>query len=338
MILTSPSISSLDVLLSWWEVVEYTAEAFVIVGCVGEFIAEFTKIRTPEWRHRLGKLSLLILIAGLTFEFGALVRTNNLSGEEIALLNIEAGHARTNAARFESTAKGLESKIAESQLGMAKAQRDAESAKATAKGFEAQIADAKVRVKAAQAQIASANAASKEAVAKVAAADARSAEATARAAEAQQAAEGERLERVRLEAAVAPRSLSLEQQRLIGLSLSRFAGRRVSLTTYALDGEGAMLGQQIIAALRTAGIEIEDHAASLMPIGGFSLGVHVSGQEADLTTGIAFALASIGHLVVAPPNSPSGGGAAIGMGRDDKTEPPPVSILVGVKPVPIMGR
>ena len=79
---TNSDIVSLDALLSRWEAAEYAAEAFVIVGCVGEFIAEFSQIRTQEWRHQLGKISLLVLISALALELGALVRTNVLSAQE----------------------------------------------------------------------------------------------------------------------------------------------------------------------------------------------------------------------------------------------------------------
>jgi hypothetical protein len=115
MLITNPDVASLDGLLSWWERVEYVAEGFVILGCVGEFMAEFTGIRTPEWRHQLSKVSLLVLIAALAFELGALGRTNSLSGQEIALLN--------------GKAKEFDSKIAEAQRGTAEAQRDAEIAR-----------------------------------------------------------------------------------------------------------------------------------------------------------------------------------------------------------------
>src|SRR5579862_5360846 len=84
---------SIDALLSWWEWIEYLAEAFVVLGCVGEFVADFTKIRTLEWRHQLSKVSLLVLIAALAIELGALFRTNRLSGQEIAVLNGVAASA-----------------------------------------------------------------------------------------------------------------------------------------------------------------------------------------------------------------------------------------------------
>lgn len=171
---------------------------------------------------------------------------------------------------------------------------------------------------------------------------------------AQEMAESERLERIKLEAIVAPRSLSLEQQRLIVASLHRFSGHSVRLSSYGLDGEGAALGAQIISALRSAGIVVEDSRASFISTGGFELGVHVRGPDADrdFISGLAGALSSIGKLQVFV-NGPSfragatiggsaamGGGATIGGGGGAVNVPipatGPVSLMVGIKPVPIL--
>jgi hypothetical protein len=119
MLAISSDVASLDALLSWWERVEYVSEVFVILGCVGEFIAEFTKLRTEEWRRQLSKISLLVLTAALAVELGALFRTNGISGEEIALLNGVAADAWTRAANAEGTAKGFDTRIAEAQRGTA---------------------------------------------------------------------------------------------------------------------------------------------------------------------------------------------------------------------------
>jgi hypothetical protein len=174
MLLFTSEVSSIDALMEFWEWIEYMAEVFVIVGCVGEYLADFTKIKTEDWRHHLSRASLIVLTLALAIELVALVRTNNLSGKEIALLNAETASANERAKKLDLSILGLELKTAE-------AQREAESAKATAKGFEAQIADAEARVRIADAQIASANAASKDAVARVSVADTRSAEASAKA-------------------------------------------------------------------------------------------------------------------------------------------------------------
>jgi len=102
MLVTSADVASLDALLIRWESAEYVATVFVILACVGEFVAEFTEIRTKEWRDKLGKMSLLVLIAALSLELVSLVRTNNLSGREIALLGIDLQQEKQRTATAES--------------------------------------------------------------------------------------------------------------------------------------------------------------------------------------------------------------------------------------------
>jgi hypothetical protein len=132
MLVTSSDVASIDTLLNWWECAEYIAEAFVILGCVGEFVAEFTKVRTEDWRHALGKISLLLLIAALGIELGALVRTNNLSGQEIAILNGVAADARTRAANAENKTLQLRAAIADRDLDEKQQREVRESIKAFA--------------------------------------------------------------------------------------------------------------------------------------------------------------------------------------------------------------
>lgn len=273
MLVTSADVASLDALLSWWEWVEYGAEAFVILGCVGEFIAEFTKIKTAEWRHQLSKASLLVLIAALAIELGALVRTNSLSGQEIGLLNGIAADARTSAANAE--------------LQVAGAKATAESAKATAKGFEAQIASAKERT----------------------------AQLEKDAARLEKEAENERLARVKLEAEIEPRTLTLEQQRKLAFACQPFAGHEFEIYSYAGDAESARLAEQIENALVAAKIQVVNRIGSIMLWGTApSQGVFVSEIEPDLSKVISASLSSA-HIAftVAPPKAGQKMGITIGV-------------------------
>jgi hypothetical protein len=136
-----------------------------------------------------------------------------------------------------------------------------------------------------------------------------------------------------LESQIAPRRISEAQIRSIGLALSRFAGKAVSVVTYSLDSEAAVLAQQIMAALRLANIQVQDRIASVMPMGGFALGIHISGPDAALVSAMGGELQIKGGLIVAPPNSPTGGGASIGTGPPVGTKDPDASILVGAKPI-----
>lgn len=143
-----------------------------------------------------------------------------------------------------------------------------------------------------------------------------------------------RAQNLALQSKIAPRSLSIEQQQAIANSLKFFSGQKVSVSTYALDAEAAMLAKQIIACMKSAGINSEDQTASIMPLGGFAVGVHVSGTEALAIRVFGSSLREIGGLLVAEDAS----GASIQSGPDfaAKAEAPAVTILVGVKPVPII--
>jgi hypothetical protein len=162
-------------------------------------------------------------------------------------------------------------------------------------------------------------------------ANADAAKAGERAAEANKAAEQEKIERLKLEAQIAPRRLTVAQQQAIAMGCSHFSGRRVRVVSYTLDVEAAVLAKQIIASLQASGMNIEDATASVMPLGGFSLGVQVEGNEPDLVIGLSAILSSVGKLLVAPPNSDQGAGETLSAGSGAPR--PSVSILIGAKPV-----
>jgi hypothetical protein len=98
-------VTSLDALLRCWELIEYWAAGFVILGCVGEFAAEFTRIHTLAWGHQLAKASLLVLIAALAVELVALVHTNRLSAKEIAILEQGTAQLEKDAAQLRKEAE-----------------------------------------------------------------------------------------------------------------------------------------------------------------------------------------------------------------------------------------
>lgn len=145
--------------------------------------------------------------------------------------------------------------------------------------------------------------------------------------------EHERLERLKLEAEIAPRRVTREQREAIATALSRFAGRSVTVTSYSQDAESAILTKQLIEALQAAGLKVADGTASLMQMGGFSMGVHVAGPNRDLVMALRESLSQAAHLAVAPESPsqlvPHPAGIVSG-------PPNPVaadaSILVGIKP------
>jgi len=250
MLLTSSDVALLDGLLSRWENAEYIAETFVILGCLGEFAVEFTRIGKREWSHQLSRLSLIVLIAALGFGLIALARTNHLSGQEIALLNAVAAEARTRAANAEGTAKGFDSKIADAQRGTAEAQRDAETAKQHASE-----------------------------------ADERAAVNEKEAARLGKLAADESLARANIEKQLAPRTLNESDREMLGKQLHefapRFSGRKVTVSSLVGDAEGIVFSLEIIDILTRAGINVEPVIGRIEAIGLVPLGVKVTGPIAD---------------------------------------------------------
>lgn len=102
-----------------WEPAEYISTAVVFIGCVGEFFAEFTRFPKGESdKHKLARLSLILVIAGIAGELCATVRTSQLSGQVIAsiedeaeLANQEAGKANVRAGNAAKRAAELLAEI-----------------------------------------------------------------------------------------------------------------------------------------------------------------------------------------------------------------------------------
>ncbi|MGB8481724.1 MAG: hypothetical protein WCE63_23215 [Acidobacteriaceae bacterium] len=161
---------------------------------------------------------------------------------------------------------------------------------------------------------------------------AETAKATQRAAEAQEAAERERLARTKLEAQIAPRRLTPAQELAIAEVCLPFRGKHVNVVSYALDAEAAVLARQIITAFREGRLNVTDSTASIQPVGGFDLGIHVTGSDTALTASIRASLSLIGDLSVAAEDSPERGGGFI-MGVGNPNAPADVTVLIGVKPV-----
>ncbi len=148
--------------------------------------------------------------------------------------------------------------------------------------------------------------------------------------EANQFAEKERAARLDLEARVAPRDLSGERQRAVADGCKPFAGRSVRVASYSLDAEAARFGKQILVSLKACGIDADDKIASLIPIGSFWVGLHVTSTDIQFATALSTLLLDAGKLAVGRPRLPSEPGALISV--DNEAQPPDAVIMVGVKP------
>jgi len=143
-----------------------------------------------------------------------------------------------------------------------------------------------------------------------------------KAAGANKAAESERLQRVKLEAQVAPRRMTAAQQQTLTDACRPLGGRRVTVISYSLDVEAAVLATQLIPALEAAGIKVRPNLLSFMPFGGVTTGIQVSGADAAFSSALTRCIAA-GGLAMAPP-------APAQVTTDADAE---AVILVGVKPI-----
>jgi hypothetical protein len=142
--------------------------------------------------------------------------------------------------------------------------------------------------------------------------------------------EAEMTARLQLQEKVAPRNLGPDQQQALADAVRGYAGKSVAIQSYAQDAEAGLLAQQIASGLQVGGLEVRPNLASIMPFGGFTVGIAVSGRDQALASLIANTLAQT-RLVVGFDNKPPG---PSGVGDSSAPPPPDVNILVGVKPVP----
>jgi hypothetical protein len=163
----------------------------------------------------------------------------------------------------------------------------------------------------------------------------RIAQAEKSAGEANQKAESEKLERLKLEAAVAPRRLSLDDQRSCSLSLKAFTGERVVVSSYTLDSEAMGLAGQLISALNNAGIIAIDARSTLTPTGTIDFGIRINGNG-PLVSAIKSALPSVlfeNNSSVSLAGGVGGGSIRMGSGPSPMAHTSSARILVGVKPI-----
>jgi hypothetical protein len=108
MTLNPSEVASIAWWLSFWEYGEYVSEAAVVLGCIGEYIAEYAGWARTRWTseqlHALGRRSLFILTVGIGMGLLSLIKTNTLSGEVITSLGEQATEASQKAGKALSDA------------------------------------------------------------------------------------------------------------------------------------------------------------------------------------------------------------------------------------------
>jgi hypothetical protein len=173
MSLTASDVESLTFWLSVWEKAEYGFAGLVTVGCLGEFVAEFTDWFTSgveDNKKLLTKRSTLLLIASLALELVCLVKTNQLSGRIIGSLDEkarEAGekaqaaldksdNAVTHAGLAEESSTRAAGKSEKAEKSASSALSLAGSARQEADSFEQDIVSAKTQATQAETHLADA--------------------------------------------------------------------------------------------------------------------------------------------------------------------------------------
>ncbi len=149
-----------------------------------------------------------------------------------------------------------------------------------------------------------------------------------RAAVAEKALESERVERLKLEALVSPRRLTIDEQKGIGKACASLytygPKKRIKIRSYGLDGEGAALAVQIGASLNSSRLYTAADIAGIIVTGGFDTGVIISAPTEDekFATCLRSAFVTIGRLTnveVNPArrvgNAEMGGAASMGVPR-----------------------
>jgi hypothetical protein len=105
---------------SFWECAEYLGELLVILGCVGEYFAEFRELpKIDAARRRFKRRCLKVLIAGLAIGLIGLFKTTQLSHLEIAELKAQAAEANKRAAASDLARVQIEKQLVEAKLKLA---------------------------------------------------------------------------------------------------------------------------------------------------------------------------------------------------------------------------
>jgi hypothetical protein len=91
-------IAALESSAKLWEWVDYIGLFLVLVGVIGESIVEFTdRIKSAFLKPKIGKVSALVLIVGLSLELISLPKLSAINGRIVAMLNTQAAEAQRAA-------------------------------------------------------------------------------------------------------------------------------------------------------------------------------------------------------------------------------------------------
>jgi hypothetical protein len=171
----------------------------------------------------------------------------------------------------------------------------------------------------------------KDANQRIADAQARGDEARVEAARANERAAAIEAENLKLEAQLAPRRLTNEQQAILATALAALAGKTVRIESYSLDAEAAILGKQIEQAFSSAKVNLSNALMTRASAGSILLGIHVLSRSEETRNLILNALQGVGLNAVDGTNSASN--FVVGFGVTMPATPPDAEVFIGVKPL-----
>jgi hypothetical protein len=294
-------IAQLESSALFWDWVSYISLIIAFLAALAEFITNWTTWIEDDWKSKVEKNASLIVVVGSVVGLVTAWKLSNINNRlndhlrgEVAGAQEKAGQAMTAFANAQTRLEEGKARTALAEKAAAEALKKANEAEGHALKFKAEIASS-----------------------------------NARAEEAKLLAERERSERVKLEANVAPRRLTQQQQNAMAKSLRQFKGRSVTVVTYTLDVEAAFLAKQLMIALEAAGIVIEDKVANILTAGSFYSGIFVSGpvDAQDFLRELVSSIERDGNLAASNNESKPVVPVAISKLKDKA-----VFILVGVKP------
>jgi hypothetical protein len=137
-----------------------------------------------------------------------------------------------------------------------------------------------------------------------------------------------RAKNLAIEAQVAPRRIDKDCKDF-SPSIKSFSGEVVRVDTYILDIDGGIVGWQIVGCLRSLGINADPEFSSVLPTGGFAVGVVVNGRNEPLVSAIKAALVKANIRVVDGPGLYEGNQRT---SRASSPSNPAATVMVGIKP------
>jgi hypothetical protein len=127
---------------------------------------------------------------------------------------------------------------------------------------------------------------------------------------------------------IQPRLLDVDQGHELVAIARRHPSEQIAITSYALDVEAAIFGEQLVRLFRAENVSLTDRRLSVSAFGNLALGIRVAGTDAQFAAEIRNAFRSFGFAGIGdrPPPPLTG----ITIGSPDFSEP--VNIFIGAKP------